>query len=332
MPWPPVPPEVLARLRKASSVLVAGHSQPDGDCLYSCLALGRILASMGKEAVLVNEGPFLSSETRPLASLFLPEAPASFIARRPLVVIADCSSRGRVGAPLAPLGGLGLETVVLDHHSSHEDDAGAAVYRVPGSISTTLIVLHVAEALGVPLDEETARCIFRGFLTDSGCFRYLDASQNGTYKTIWELAARFGLSTSREMEALTSHDSPQSNTCLCRLLERTVFLFGGRLAVSRRTAADLEEFPLIDVPSGEFYRRTFAVEGVEAIVLLKATASGATEVGLRSTHRSALDVGAVAARLGGGGHAHAAGATLRATLDEAQKALESAIGALLERR
>ena len=69
------------------------------------------------------------------------------------------------------------------------------------------------------------------------------------------------------------------------------------------------------------------IEGVEVGVYLKEKAEREIKVSLRSN--STVDVAAVAAKFGGGGHVRAAGATLTCTLDEAKACILAALEEVL---
>ena len=65
------------------------------------------------------------------------------------------------------------------------------------------------------------------------------------------------------------------------------------------------------------YASLLEAEGILGVVLLKDK-EGTVEIGFRSKHKSGMDVGKAATVLGGGGHMHAAGATITGTMDEAK--------------
>lgn len=323
--YPPVGQDVLDLISQANHIIIAGHKKPDGDCIYSCMALDRIFASMGKKTVMVNEGPFNKSEVAPCASSFLPSVPDAFWAERPLVVIVDCSDLQRVGSALDPEKCKGLKTVVLDHHSSHDSNFGDSVYRVPDSISTTLIVYKLAEALGVSLSKECAQYIFRGFITDSGCFKFLDSKQNESYKIISALMNEHCICTSYEYEYLYNRESMAVNRFLSKLMDRCQLFYDGRLAISFETEQDASDFPGISAPTDDLYARMFLVQGVEAVVMVNFVEPLRTNLGFRSSHRSGIDVGSIAAsmpgKFNGGGHFHASGADVAFSIDDTLKQL-----------
>jgi hypothetical protein len=71
-----------------------------------------------------------------------------------------------------------------------------------------------------------------------------------------------------------------------------------------------------------------AIDGVRAVVLLKQWERGVVRVSLRSI--GAVDVRRIAERLGGGGHANAAGCTVRADLASARELVVAAVREAVE--
>lgn len=331
--FPSCPPEVLDLLRTAGEVIIIGHKDPDGDCLYSTLALAELLRGMGKPCLTVNSGPFDKPETASAAPSFVTSVGDEVYSRDPLLVVLDCSSMDRTGDALDAAKAGKLRTVIIDHHGSFEQ-SDAAAYRVPQSVSTTLLILQIAGQLGAKLTKEFARYVLRGFLTDSGCFRFLGKDQGDQLTMVADLIGRFNLSINFECESLFSHDDRRSCIWLSRLLGRTAWCCGGSVALSYVTEEDIREFDGIASPSSDYYARVMKVEGIKVAVLLRFEDENSTSIGLRSTHMSNFDVGSLAQnfphRISGGGHFHAAGGLMGVGLEQAVPviigALEAALG------
>ena len=59
---PPAPPPALLEfLRAHDAFIIAGHKDPDADCIGSQLALASILRRLGKQVQLFSAGPFKRS-------------------------------------------------------------------------------------------------------------------------------------------------------------------------------------------------------------------------------------------------------------------------------
>jgi len=93
------------------------------------------------------------------------------------------------------------------------------------------------------------------------------------------------------------------------LIDRSEQFLDGRIICTYAYLKDTGTFG-DDKPSDLFYSQMLSVKGAEAVLLFKEKEDGKTEVGLRSSHSSLIDVGLLAAEFGGGGHKHASGMTV----------------------
>ena len=66
----PVPQDLIDFIRGGTRFIVAGHKEPDGDCVGSQLALVSALRRLGKEAIPCSAGPFKRPEIQPYAHAF----------------------------------------------------------------------------------------------------------------------------------------------------------------------------------------------------------------------------------------------------------------------
>ncbi len=308
-------------LAEARAVAIACHVNPDADALGSSLGLSLFLRSRGVRTVcsFPNE-PFelprwaleLPGHDHLVPPGEFPEAPA-------LMVTCDTASMDRL-ATLGRSAARAAELIWIDHHRSN-DGLGTIPLVDPAASSTCEIVYRLVRAIGGPLPDEAAMCLYAGLVTDTGRFQY-EAVRPQTLRVAAEL---------RE------HDFDHAH--LARVLyedNRTAYLHVLGVALGRveldpdadlawtyLTLGDLaasgvrpsEADDLIDV------LRTTREADVAAVI--KQQRDGRFKVSMRS--RGAHDVSAVAQAFGGGGHRLAAGYTSRhglaGTVDRLRAAL-----------
>jgi phosphoesterase RecJ-like protein len=320
----PVPPELVSFIRTGSSFIVAGHKEPDGDCVGSQLALCSVLRRLGKEAIPCSAGPFRRTEIMPYADRFAPVPPDRTGMR---VIVVDCSAPDRTG-DLAPLL-EGLPAATIDHHAVASSgisagmkaagaggtvNAGTAspVFLDPGAPSTTALVVRLVTALGLEPDPEEAELLLFGLCTDTGFFRHVDEDGAETFDIAADLI-RAGASPKRVFQAIHGGKSLNSRILLGTILSRAESRFGGRLILSREEHEDLRRFGPESRDSDSLYQILQSVTGVEAIVIIRQESPENCSIGFRS--RDQVDVAALAAAFGGGGHKNAAGATVPGRID-----------------
>ncbi|MFW5843386.1 MAG: DHH family phosphoesterase, partial [Spirochaetota bacterium] len=94
MSYPAPPSELLSFLSDYQTYFVVGHTEPDGDCLASALALQSLLKRHKKDVRLLDEGPFFRPEIKRLEHHFETSIDPKDLreAAEPAVVILDCST------------------------------------------------------------------------------------------------------------------------------------------------------------------------------------------------------------------------------------------------
>jgi phosphoesterase RecJ-like protein len=312
----PVPSELLDFIRLGNKFLIVGHKEPDGDCVGSPLALASVLRRLGKEAITCSAGPFKRTEIAAYAPLFT-DRPDEKVRESARVIIVDCSGRNRTG-DLEPFL-RGLPTAVIDHHVSGAYAADPAA--LPGDVhflditapSVTFMILGLIEALGLVPSKEEARFLFFGLCTDTGFFRHVDNQGAETFARASRLIAA-GASPKITFQDMYGGKSLDSRILMGLVLARTQSYFDGRLLLSVEKYEETQRFGLEGRDSDSLYQLLQAVKRGEVIVIIRQETPDRCTVGFRS--RDTVDVAAIAAQFGGGGHKNAAGCSMDGTIDE----------------
>ncbi len=302
--FPKVSDNIVSTIRNSNTFAILSHMKPDGDAVYSSLAMKNILNILGKKVYLYSEGPFISKEVREKEPLF--EKDVTEVAKKEIdaVIVLDCSTKDRPGKSIFQL--ADKETIVIDHHSS-----GSPFYKeelsyiVPESPSTTLLVDSVREALSIPLDKETARYLFIGFLTDSGFFHFLSEKQAGPSLEKVTSFVSTGLSPYEIFDYINDGRSLNDIKNISRIISGTESYFDGELLI----CYEPDDIDFVERPSFMIYPNLLEVDGVKVVSILKKRGND-IEFGFRAKEKAGIDVGKLASSLGGGGHRLAAGATV----------------------
>jgi phosphoesterase RecJ-like protein len=321
MAVPQVPDELIQFIKTGSKFLVAGHKEPDGDCVGSQLALCSVLRRMGKTALPCSAGPFKRTEIMPYADLFT-AAPGEGARENARVIVVDCSAPQRAG-DLAPFL-KGLPIAVIDHHAAGDHPASSAetpVFLDAAAPSATFLILRLIEALGERLSREEAELLFFGLCTDTGFFRHVDQGGAETFTAAAQLV-QAGADPKKTFQAIHGGKSLGSRILMGILLARAEPLFDGRLILSYEQYEETRRFGLEGRDSDSLYQMLQSVEGVEAIAIIRQETPENCTVGLRS--RDAVDVSAIAASFGGGGHKNAAGFSINGAIAELRPQLIAA--------
>ena len=61
---PLIPQKLSEFLNAYENFIIAGHKEPDGDCIGSCLAMSFFLKRKNKNCILMSAGPFKRTEIK----------------------------------------------------------------------------------------------------------------------------------------------------------------------------------------------------------------------------------------------------------------------------
>ena len=304
-------PEGIAQaLRSAGSVAICSHISPDGDTIGSALAMRLILRQMGKTAEVFCQ------DKVPDNLLFLPGVewirnPDGCGERFDLMLSVDVSDPARLGS-CAELRKLCGRTAQIDHHGSNP--LFMETNSVDGTAAATCVMIREQmEYLGVALSPEIAVCLYTGISTDTGNFSF--SCTNAEAFRVTEELMKTDLPVASLSRKLFREKSRPQLRLLGRAIERMTFR-GPRdeIAVMKLTLRDFEDCGATGEHSDTLVNYGLETTGTRMALLGRETEEGDIKISLRAVEP--LRVDEIAVRLGGGGHAQAAGITMEGSLEE----------------
>lgn len=317
--------ELLAAISGASSVLITGHVRPDGDSLGCMIALAHLLNGAGIKAVATADRKALGGPgfLKGVEKLLAPDRVAK--RRFDLVVSLDCGSFERLPEPVQPLVGK-LPLLNIDHHRTNT--RFGTLNWIDGHVSSTgEMIWNLARKAKWPLDAVAAEALWVAVITDSGRFAY-DQTTPATLRCGADLL-RYGVRTAFINDKLYCSFS-RISVELKRRAFRTltvsddnavasVTLTGRDFEETGGTKADAED--VIEIPRSLVGNRV-------ALFFYGSDDDSETRVSIRT--RAPLDATVIAKAFGGGGHARAAGCTVKEPLSRAKKTVGQAVTLLLQ--
>ncbi len=311
--------DATARIAQWPRIWVVTHLRPDGDALGALVGARAILRSpqVGCRSVRAFSFDPLPPRYAPLLADDPPEvwdaAAAPPVDEIDGFVVVDTSARRQLEPFIDAVERSGRPIAVFDHHLT--SDLRAAPKLVDASYSSAcLLMAEWAEALGADLDPFARRAIFMGMATDTGWFRFPSVDER-TMRVAGRLIAQ-GVEPADLYERLYCADSPGRLRLIGRLLSGMELHADGRLALACVTRAMIAESGIRPGEMEELSADLGRIGSVIAHVVLTEQEAGQIRINFRSKHT--IDVAALAASLGGGGHARAAGLRLRLPLEQAR--------------
>jgi phosphoesterase RecJ-like protein len=309
-----------AAIAGAGQTVISCHVHPDGDALGSALALQQGLTTAGRSAVVSFSEPFVvPPQYRFLAGLDQLVPPARVPADPDVLVCFDAGSLDRLGS-LVPSFEAAATTVVVDHHASNTRFGDVNLID-PAAPASAVLCRELLRRLDLPLDADIATCLYTGLVTDTGRFQY-QATTPETHLLAAELLAA-GVRQYEVSKALFETNDIGYLRLVAAALSRIAQVPEASLVWTSVTLADLAAHG-VDMEQTEGLIdlvRTDAASDVAAVV--KEQPDGGHKVSLRS--KGGTNVGELATRLGGGGHAFAAGFTSGLGVEETISSIVEAL-------
>lgn len=295
--------EVLASLKDVSSVLVCTHVAPDADALGSAGALAYLLAKSGVDAK-VAIGETVPEKLSPLLAKVqvVHEVPKSNV---DVVIAVDTATEPRVSMPMAELRAISSKVVNVDHHISNTNWADVNLI-VSEAAASAQIVFELLKRGGFRVCSTAANLLYMGLLDDTGSFRFSNASSDA-FRCAAELVD-CGAKPDAVAEQLYFSLPFRELQIRAHALTNLNILLDGRLAMLSVSSEMLREAGATAEDTEGVVDIARSVSGTKAAVFMRELSDG-WKLSLRSKD-AALDVQAIAAQFGGGGHTMAAGAKI----------------------
>ncbi|MCK6456270.1 MAG: bifunctional oligoribonuclease/PAP phosphatase NrnA [Phycisphaerae bacterium] len=305
--------EAAERLREARRVAITTHTRPDGDAIGSSVGLGRVLREQGGDATvhLLDAVPpryqFLTDgfPCRPIGSA------SDALADVDLICIVDTSSWSQLEPIRKTLERSSGPIVVIDHHRTR-DAIGHVTVLDESAGATAEMITTLCRYANWPISADAALALLTGLATDTGWFRFSNATPR-VFETAAYLLQR-GVPLPELYERLYLGDPAPRLRLMGRLLASMELLADGRIAVLKLPQHVLHECGATSAMTEELINEPQRIGSVNLVILCAESDAGVIRVSLRS--KRDVDVAALAARYGGGGHERAAGARISGRLDD----------------
>ncbi|MBQ9832727.1 MAG: bifunctional oligoribonuclease/PAP phosphatase NrnA, partial [Clostridia bacterium] len=219
------------------------------------------------------------------------------------VITVDCADLVRTGSA-EKIANQAKYTLNIDHHKTN--DMYAQINCVDGEAAAVgELIFKLAQSLGFVFDVDTAVCVYTAIMTDTGNFSYSNTSAF-TFEAASKLKA-VGID-SCNINRMVYRSVPYNKLKLTGLaINKMQLALDGRFGYCALTRAEMASVGAADVSVEGIIDNIRDVETVEFAAFIHEKEEKTFRVSLRS--KNVVDVGKVAARMGGGGHARAAGYT-----------------------
>jgi phosphoesterase RecJ-like protein len=309
--------DFIAAVGEAKTIFITAHVGPDGDTLGSMLGFKH---AFEKACPHLQRVDCVISGKMPDAYKFLPgikeilrmETATTLLEQYDMGISVDCGSLDRLGLA-RPLFVASKVSVNIDHHISNDRFASLNIVETSAAASAE-VAFDILQAMQIPMDANIATCLYTGIITDTGGFKY----SNTTAKVMETTAKLINAGANPEYIFKQLYDEqPQCQVMLqADALLHTQFNAEKTIGWTVASREMLSQHGALDEHLDGLVESIRRIDTILIAVVLKATMNGQTKVSIRSDSHH-IDVSAVMAVFGGGGHKMAAGCTMEMPLHEA---------------
>ena len=292
-------------VRTSRHALLIAHRKPDGDTLGSMLAFGLYLEMIGKphtrfcvdkpdKALLFLSGVECVIQDQDAVRLGSPDLIVTFDAGDLRMTNVEETIKGLVTR------GAGL--VNIDHHATNER-FGTINLVISDASSTAEVVFRYLTHTGQSVSPDIATCLLAGLATDTWNF-----TNPATTAQALEVGAKL-IAAGARRQAVLANIFQNKPVGLLKLwgtaLSRLKFDEESGIASTAVFHEDAAAVGLPETSNEEISNTLSLLLNVPVIMVLRTTQDGKVKGSLRTTRD--IDVSAIAAYYGGGGHRKAAG-------------------------
>lgn len=303
--------KLAAQVHSATNILLSTHRQCDGDGLGAELALGFALKKMGKNVFLINvdSTPKKYRFLKPDNYIQYFDQDQSLPDNIDLALIFDTNDARLVEPLYSRIKTITKAIAFVDHHPILQQGPSPSSHSFidTKAASTGELAYRLIKELGLPLDKEIAKALYTSITFDTQLYRFIRNSPN-SHLIAAELL-KFNIDPEEVHRHLFGGQTVQKMAFLAKALGQIEYYSDGRLAILRLRDRDLFHYNLDIDESRDVIDLVMTIETLEAAALLREDAENTFKLSLRS--KGEIEVLSVAEIFGGGGHIHAAGATLR---------------------
>lgn len=297
---------IIEGIEKYDSFSILTHVSPDGDTLGSALAMYILLAEMGKKAEVICEEPvphiygYLPNADK----VVLPENAVGY----PCVISCDCADMQRF-KKAEHIFRAAEYTMAIDHHFTNKGYADANLICGDASAACE-VVYELFCAMDKPIGHDAAVCLYTGIVTDTGNLTYSNTTPDAIRMVAQMLEDGLNIT---EINRNIYRTVPFSKTRLQgHVLSNMRLECGGRIGLAKLTVAEMDMYGATNEDCEGIVDSVRDVESVRIAIFIREGRDGTFKVSLRS--KECADVGRIAGKYGGGGHAGAAGFTSHESL------------------
>jgi len=293
--------DILDCLAGASSVIIAGHTRPDGDCVGSCMGMYHYIRSNYPDIEVnvrleeVPESYAVIPGTENVITEYADDKSYD------VFISLDASDKARLAGAIKYFDTAG-HTICIDHHISNEGFADEN-YIVPDASSTSEVLCDIFDHSRISYD--AAMALYVGIICDSGVFKY-SCTGSHTMETAGMLMDK-GIPYTELVDSVFYEKSFVMNRIMGYCLLNSRLSCEGKMISCYLDDDTMKSYGAVHSDLEGIVSQMKLTRGTEISLFISDSGSGGLRISMRSSGK--VDVRKIAGIYGGGGHTLASGAS-----------------------
>ena len=311
--------KTAALLKSWNNILILTHIRPDGDTVGCAAALCAGLRAIGRTAYLYPN-PSLT-DANILTPYFAPyAAPDDFAPDK--IVSVDIATENLFPDNMRCF--KGRVDLAIDHHPSFEAFGRQNIVR-PGAAACGELLYDILAEMG-HVTTEIALPLYVAISTDCGCFAY--ANTTAHTHAVAAALMRTGIDYKSVNKAFFRTKTRVRMRLEAELLKSAEYYDKGRIVFMTVPLSLVESLSATESDTEELSSLGGQIEGVDCAITARELSPDEWKLSVRTGKR--VNATKVCQLFGGGGHAAAAGCTIKAPLEDVRRYVLSGVAQVAE--
>lgn len=300
-------------IKSANKILIISHINPDGDALGSTCALYKAIMNRFKKKPDLCALSYISPVYKFLPNLNLAKSSYDHSLVYDLVITVDVAALDRLGE-MKILFEKAKTTINIDHHKTN-NNFGDYNYVMPEASSAGEVLYELFVNSNWEIDNDTAECLYTAILTDTGGFRFDNTTENvfAAAANLVKLGANPNKIFTHCYELKSKNFVMFQNYCV----RKAKFLNDDKIVYTEIYRKDFEKYNAKDDYTEGLTEQLRAISSTDiAFIVKEIEPAKLCKISMRSKE---YDVAKICFEFGGGGHARAAGCTIKSGVESSVK-------------
>lgn len=287
----------IKEIKRANTIAIISHINPDGDTVGSSLAIFKALKMYGKK-------PYIFCDDAIDGKISVLSGVENYNSQRlekyDLSIAVDCGDTERMGYSISEFK-KGKIKLAIDHHKTNNKYGDINLVDT-NAAATAQIATFLLDEMGL-LNEEIAKLLFCGLVTDSGGFSFSSVTSETMLAA--GILLKYNINGFKIFEYFLKKIDFNVYKLKSKVLEATKFYDNNTIGIMTFRQVDFDETATSPANTEGIINNIINVNGVRVAVAICEVGINSYKVSIRTGED--VDSSRIALVFGGGGHKNAAG-------------------------